>query len=75
MLNILANRKAIGAVIKHLNIDSFLNLKIPLPPLAIQEKIAEEIQKRKQKALKLTEEAKELLEQAKKQVESMILGG
>lgn len=68
------NKTTITAQPKITNQD-ILNLKIPLPPLAIQEKIAEEIQKRKQKALKLTEEAKGLLEQAKKQVESMILGG
>lgn len=75
LFNILANRKAIGAVIKHLSINDFLSLKIPLPSLEIQERIADEIQNRKQKASKLMGEAKGFLEQTKKQVENMILGG
>lgn len=54
--------------------EDILNLKIPLPPLAMQEKIAKEITKRKAKALALQNEAKELLEQAKKEVEKIILG-
>ena len=70
----LFEKYATGSTYPTIKNEDILNLKIPLPPLAIQEKIAEEIQKRKQKALKLTEEAKGLLEQAKKQVESMILG-
>lgn len=70
----LLERETSGAIMPSISRDNFLNLKIPLPPSAIQERIAEEIQKRKQKTLKLTEEAKGLLEQAKKQVESMILG-
>lgn len=75
MMNIFANRQSIGTVIKHLNIDKFLNLKIPLPPLAIQERIALEIIHRRDKVKKLQQEAKEILESAKKQVENMILGG
>lgn len=59
--------------IRNLNIDKYLNLKIPLPPLTVQEKMAKEITKRKAKALALQNEAKELLEQAKKEVEYLIL--
>lgn len=72
IVNIFANRETIGTVIKHLNIDKFLNLKIPLPPIEIQEQIAGEITKRKQKAFDLQKEAKDILENAKKQVEKMI---
>lgn len=75
IINILVNRETIGAVIKHLTIDNFLNLKIPLPPLKVQEKIANELIKRKQKALNLQKEAKECLNSAKIQVEKIILGG
>lgn len=74
IINILMNREAIGAVIKHLTIDRFLSLKIPLPPLPEQEKIANEIIKRKQKALKLQKEAKDILESAKIKVEKILLG-
>lgn len=75
MMNILASRQSIGAVIKHLNIDKFLNLKIPLPSLTEQKRIANEIRKRQEKAKTLQQEAKAILESAKKEVESMILGG
>ncbi len=75
MMNILANRQSIGTVIKHLNIDKFLNLKIPLPSLTEQKRIADEIRKRQEKAKTLQQEAKAILESAKKEVESMILGG
>lgn len=74
IINILMNREAIGAVIKHLTIDRFLSLEIPLPPLPEQEKIANEIIKRKRKALHLQKEAKNILEYAKIQVEKIILG-
>lgn len=75
MINVFANRVSIGAVIKHLNIGEFLNLKIPLPPLTEQERIAKEISQRKARAKALKQEAKELLESAKKEVEQIILGG
>lgn len=75
IINALANRETIGAIIKHLTIDNLLNIRIPLPSLPEQEKIANEIIKRKQKALKLQKEAKEILESAKIKVEKIILGG
>lgn len=73
LLNILANRKAIGAVIKHLGISEFLNLKIPLPPLAIQEKLVHSMQECKEKATLLKNQAKAILNTAKIDVENMIL--
>jgi len=54
--------------------EQFLNLKIPLPPLSVQNKIAEEVKRRIQKAEQLQKEAKEELEKAKKEVEKIILG-
>jgi restriction endonuclease S subunit len=47
---------------------------IPLPPLLIQRKIAEEVKGRMQKAERLQNEAKQLLEEVKGKVEKMILG-
>jgi len=71
---IIMEREATGAIMPAINRDSFLNLKIPLPPLEIQNKIAEEVKARMQKAEKLQEEAKSILEEAKEKVERIILG-
>ena len=64
---------SIGQIIKHLNIENILNLKIPIPPLPIQKEIAEEVKKRLEKAKKLKQEANENLEKAKKEVEDILL--
>ncbi|HED8570900.1 TPA: restriction endonuclease subunit S, partial [Campylobacter upsaliensis] len=61
--------------IRNLIMKNILNLKIPLPPLTEQERIAKEISQRKAQAKALKQEAKELLESAKKEVEHIILGG
>ena len=74
LFQILLKRKASGSIMSSINYNDFLNLKIPLPPLSVQEKIANEITKRKQKALNLQKEAKECLNSAKIQVEKIILG-
>ena len=58
----------------HLYPEDLGNVKIPLPPLSIQNKIAEEVKKRMQKAEQLQKEAKEELEKAKQEVEKIILG-
>jgi type I restriction enzyme M protein len=50
------------------------SLKIPLPPLSVQHKIAEEVNSQRKKAKKLKEEAKEILAKAKEKVEKRILG-
>ncbi|EMG7299696.1 restriction endonuclease subunit S [Campylobacter upsaliensis] len=73
MMNVFANRASIGAVIKHLNIGEFLNLKIPLPPLAIQTQIANRLKNSKFQALSLEKEAKEILNKAKIDVETLLL--
>ena len=59
----------------NLNTAELKSIYIPLPPLEIQNQIAYKITKRKEKAKTLQQEAKEILESAKKEVESMILGG
>jgi restriction endonuclease S subunit len=54
--------------------EDILDLETPLPPLEIQNKIAEEVKTRMQKADKLQEEARSILEEAKEKVERIILG-
>lgn len=60
---------------RRLDIFVFNNILIPLPPLSIQQRIAEEVHKRMEKAKKLKEETKEILAKAKEKAERMILGG
>jgi len=63
-----------GATNKHLSPKDFLKIFIPLPPLPVQEIIANEVQEGRQKAKRLKEEAKEIVAKAKEKVEKMILG-
>lgn len=58
--------------IKNLILSEYYDIPIPLPPIEIQQKIVNEINERKQKALRLQKEAKEILEDAKSQVERII---
>lgn len=74
ILKLLAESESIGQIIKHLLPEKLLNLSIPLPPLTIQNKIAEEVKSRIEKAKKLKEEAQQIIENAKKEVEKIILG-
>ena len=62
------------AVQANINLEEIRALKIPLPPLEIQNKIADEVKARMQKAEQLQKEAKEVLEEAKERVEKIILG-
>lgn len=63
-----------GATNKHLSPDDFIKILIPLPLLSIQEKIAKEVQKRREKAKKLQKEAEEAVQKAKEKVEKIITG-
>jgi restriction endonuclease S subunit len=67
------NREITGGTIMGIIREPTEAIKIPLPSLAVQNKIAEEVKKRIQKAEQLQKEAKEELEQAKKEVEKIIL--
>jgi len=58
----------------HLSQDALKNIQILFPPLEIQNKIAEEVKRRISEAERLKTEASKIIEQAKKQVEGMILG-
>jgi len=58
----------------NINFEQIKSIKIPLPPLIVQNKIAEEVKNRMRRAEQLQKEAKENLEGAKKEVEKIILG-
>ncbi len=70
----LFERLTLGGVVQNLNIELIKTVLIPLPPLDIQEKIANEVQTRIDKLEVLKQQAKETLEAAKAQVEKIILG-
>lgn len=61
------------ATIKYINNDNLLSIKIPLPSIEIQDKIANEVKSRIEKAKQLKNQATEIYEQAKNEVEKMIL--
>jgi restriction endonuclease S subunit len=73
MQNILV-RHASGAVMPAINTQELKNIKIPLPRLDIQEKIAKNVQNMIKDARRLKEEAVLSLNEAKLQVEKLLLG-
>ena len=72
ILNSLIVRNVTGSTYPTINDTDILNLEIPLPPIEIQQKIVDEINERKKKAINLQKEAKEILEDAKSQAEKII---
>jgi restriction endonuclease S subunit len=60
--------------IKNLIFEEYLEIPIPIPALPIQQKIADEVKSRMDKAKQLQIEARQTIEQAKKEAEKMILG-
>lgn len=74
IFQMILQRESSGAIMSAINREAFLSIKIPLPPLSVQNKIADEVKKRMQKAEELEKEAKEELEKAKQEVEKIILG-
>jgi len=68
-------RETAGAIMSSINKEKLEQIKIPLPPIQIQNKIAEEVRKRLKKAEQLQKEAKEEINLAKQKVEEIILGG
>lgn len=65
-----------GGSAGHQRVDArfFEKLTIPLPPLTVQREIALEIEKMKVRAKELQQQAQDILEQSKQEVEAMILG-
>lgn len=62
-----------GAGQPHVYSRDLSNIKIPLPPIDVQNKIAEEVKKRMHRAEQLQEEAKDIIEKAKQDIEDIIL--
>jgi len=63
-----------GGVVPEIDQSALKSLTVVIPPLSIQNKIAEEVKARMKKAEQLQKEAKEELDRAKQEVEKMILG-
>ncbi len=63
-----------GGIVPEINQDALKSLSVVLPPLNTQTEIAEEVKRRTEKAEALKREAVSVLEDAKKEVEGMILG-
>jgi restriction endonuclease S subunit len=62
------------AVQANINAEEYRLLPIPLPPLEKQKEIVEHIQKSRNQVTQLQQEAQNVLAQAKKQIEAIILG-
>jgi len=69
-----SKRSISGAVQGNITIPAIKNIKVPVPPLKIQNEIAKEVKRRREKAEQLRKEAEEVVKQAKEKVERMILG-
>lgn len=70
----LFSKATIGGVVENLNIDLVKNIKIPLPFLEKQNEIADHISNIRQAAQQLEQEANDIMENAKDEVERLILG-
>ena len=70
----LFKKATIGGVVDNLNINLVKKIKIPVPPLEIQNEIANHVEQIINQAEKLQAEASLALAEAKVEVESMILG-
>lgn len=71
---ILLNREKRGQT-SHIYPEDIKDIFVPLPPLEIQNKIADEVKRRISDAERLKAEASRIIEEAKKKAEEMILGG
>jgi restriction endonuclease S subunit len=71
---LLIEREKIGAIQGNITIGTIENFDIPVPPLAIQNKIVEKINFYYSQARKLKDEANNNLQKAKEKVEQIILG-
>jgi len=67
-------RQSCGGAQPNISESEILSINIPFPPITVQNKIASEVKRRMRKAEQLQKESKEDLEEAKKEVEKIILG-
>lgn len=69
-----SDRMAVGTIMPGINHPSLRSMKIAIPPIGIQNKIAEGVRRRTEKARKLHNDAKKGVEKAKREVEKIISG-
>jgi len=69
-----SERKAVGAMNYSISQPELKTIKIPVPPIEIQNEIAKEVKRKRERAEKLKQEAEEIIKQTKEEVERMILG-
>lgn len=67
-------RKSVGAIMGSLSQEAVKSILIPLPPRSVQDEIAGEVKSRIERAKRLEESAREVLEDAKATMERIILG-
>ena len=70
---IIIEKEKIWAIQQNITIDTIKDFYLPLPPKEIQDKIANEVKNRIEKAKQFKNQATEIYEQAKNEVEKMIL--
>jgi len=70
----IADRVSIGAVIKHLTVEEWTKILIPIPPFEKQKEIADHISGIRQLAKKLKDKTNEALKQASEEIEKILLG-
>ncbi len=63
-----------GGIVPEINQEALKSIKVAVPPLDIQNKIADEVKRRMAQAEKLRIEAAQIIETAKQEVEKIILG-
>jgi restriction endonuclease S subunit len=71
---ILTQRFSRPVVQANINIEEVSAIEIPVPPFTIQEKIANEVMRRKKEAEKLWKESKEITKETMREIENIILG-
>ena len=71
---ILTERFSRPIVQANINLQEVSTIEIPIPPSEIQNKIANEVNKRKEESKRLKKEAEEVVKKAKKEVEKLIIG-
>ncbi len=69
----IANRVSIGTVIKHLTIEDWLKIPIPVPPPDKQIEIAEHISGLRLQAQQLKDKTQDLLKKASEEIEKILL--
>lgn len=70
----IANRVSIGAVIKHLTVEEWTRILIPIPPIEKQKEIADHITSIRQQAQQLKDKTNEALKQASEEIEKILIG-